>query len=180
MNAEVKTDPASLISAGRRALEIEERAIAALKPRLDAGFARACHICLACRGRVIVTGMGKSGHIGNKIAATLASTATNVPEISAVIETQPPSSIPTGYEDVLAQLDRAWSYGRGQVAAATGPQLLATRADQQLKAAHIAEFELPPMPFQTAVLWIAGDQHEHLGQLITYARSLGIVPPWSK
>jgi arabinose-5-phosphate isomerase len=76
MNAEVKTDPASLISAGRRALEIEERAIAALKPRLDAGFVRACHICLACRGRVIVTGMGKSGHIGGKIAATLASTGT--------------------------------------------------------------------------------------------------------
>jgi len=76
MNAEVKTDPASLISAGRRALEIEERAIAALRPRLDASFARACHICLACRGRVIVTGMGKSGHIGNKIAATLASTGT--------------------------------------------------------------------------------------------------------
>jgi arabinose-5-phosphate isomerase len=81
MNAEVKTDPdspdpESLISAGRRALEIEERAIAALKPRLDAGFARACHICLKCRGRVIVTGMGKSGHIGSKIAATLASTGT--------------------------------------------------------------------------------------------------------
>jgi arabinose-5-phosphate isomerase len=76
MNAEVKTDPASLISAGRRALEIEERAIAALKPRLDASFARACHICLACRGRVIVTGMGKSGHIAGKIAATLASTGT--------------------------------------------------------------------------------------------------------
>jgi arabinose-5-phosphate isomerase len=76
MNAEVKTDPASLISAGRRALEIEERAIAALKPRLDASFARACEICLACRGRVIVTGMGKSGHIAGKIAATLASTGT--------------------------------------------------------------------------------------------------------
>jgi arabinose-5-phosphate isomerase len=76
MNAEVKTDPGSLIAAGRRALEIEERAIAALRPRLDAGFARACHVCLECRGRVIVTGMGKSGHIAGKIAATLASTGT--------------------------------------------------------------------------------------------------------
>jgi arabinose-5-phosphate isomerase len=81
MNAEVKTDPDapdpdSLISAGRRALEIEERAIAALRPRLDASFARACNVCLACRGRVIVTGMGKSGHIAGKIAATLASTGT--------------------------------------------------------------------------------------------------------
>jgi arabinose-5-phosphate isomerase len=76
MNAEVKTDPASLISAGRRALEIEEHAIAALRPRLDASFVRACEVCLACRGRVIVTGMGKSGHIAGKIAATLASTGT--------------------------------------------------------------------------------------------------------
>ncbi|HTU66959.1 MAG TPA: KpsF/GutQ family sugar-phosphate isomerase [Steroidobacteraceae bacterium] len=76
MNAEVKTDADSLIAAGRRALEIEEKAIAGLKPRLDAGFARACHLCLQARGRVIVTGMGKSGHIGSKIAATLASTGT--------------------------------------------------------------------------------------------------------
>ena len=76
MNAEVKSDPASLIAAGRRALELEERAIAALRPRLDASFARACSICLQCRGRVIVTGMGKSGHIAGKIAATLASTGT--------------------------------------------------------------------------------------------------------
>jgi arabinose-5-phosphate isomerase len=81
MNAEVKTDPhlpdpESLIAAGRRALEIEERAIAALRPRLDASFARACNVCLNCRGRVIVTGMGKSGHVARKIAATLASTGT--------------------------------------------------------------------------------------------------------
>ena len=76
MNAEVKTDSASLIAAGRRAIEIEEKALAALRPRLDASFARACTLCLECRGRVIVTGMGKSGHIGSKIAATLASTGT--------------------------------------------------------------------------------------------------------
>jgi arabinose-5-phosphate isomerase len=76
MNALVKTDPASLIAAGRRAIEIEERAVAALAPRLDASFARACAICLECHGRVIVTGMGKSGHIAGKIAATLASTGT--------------------------------------------------------------------------------------------------------
>jgi arabinose-5-phosphate isomerase len=76
MNAQVKPDPAALIAAGRRALEIEGRAIAALIPRLDAGFVRACAICLDCPGRVIVTGMGKSGHIAGKIAATLASTGT--------------------------------------------------------------------------------------------------------
>jgi arabinose-5-phosphate isomerase len=73
---EPKADPASLIAAGRRAIEIEGRALAALLPRLDASFARACTVCLACTGRVIVTGMGKSGHIAGKIAATLASTGT--------------------------------------------------------------------------------------------------------
>jgi arabinose-5-phosphate isomerase len=76
MNAKLKADPAALIAAGRRALEIEGRAITALAPRLDASFARACDICLDCRGRVIVSGMGKSGHIAGKIAATLASTGT--------------------------------------------------------------------------------------------------------
>jgi arabinose-5-phosphate isomerase len=76
MNARLQNDPASLIAAGRRALEIEGRALAALAPRLDASFARACTLCLESRGRVIVTGMGKSGHIGRKIAATLASTGT--------------------------------------------------------------------------------------------------------
>lgn len=76
MNAVVKPDPAALIAAGRRALDIEGRALAALVPRLDASFARACTICLTAQGRVIVTGMGKSGHIGGKIAATLASTGT--------------------------------------------------------------------------------------------------------
>src|SRR5512139_2533676 len=69
-------DPDKTIAAGRRALEIEGRAIAALVPRLDAGFARAVALCLESRGRVIVTGMGKSGHVGGKIAATLASTGT--------------------------------------------------------------------------------------------------------
>ena len=76
MNAELKPDSNALIAAGRRAIEIEGRALAALAPRLDASFALACNICLQCRGRVIVTGMGKSGHIAGKIAATLASTGT--------------------------------------------------------------------------------------------------------
>jgi arabinose-5-phosphate isomerase len=76
MNAEARADTGALIAAGRRALEIEGRALAALLPRLDDSFARACEICLQCKGRVIVTGMGKSGHIAGKIAATLASTGT--------------------------------------------------------------------------------------------------------
>ncbi|MES0875157.1 KpsF/GutQ family sugar-phosphate isomerase [Sinimarinibacterium thermocellulolyticum] len=61
---------------GRRALEIERDALEALLPRIDERFARACELMLACTGRVVVIGMGKSGHIGGKIAATLASTGT--------------------------------------------------------------------------------------------------------
>ena len=66
----------SLIELGRRVLDIEARAIEAMRPRIDDTFAAACRLCLATVGRVIVTGMGKSGHIGGKIAATLASTGT--------------------------------------------------------------------------------------------------------
>jgi arabinose-5-phosphate isomerase len=65
-----------LIDAGRRAIAIEAGAIAALQERIDQTFARACDICLAAGGRVVVSGLGKSGHIANKIAATLASTGT--------------------------------------------------------------------------------------------------------
>jgi arabinose-5-phosphate isomerase len=65
-----------LIDRGRRVLATEAGAVAALENRLDGDFARACQLILACEGRVVVTGMGKSGHIGNKIAATLASTGT--------------------------------------------------------------------------------------------------------
>ncbi len=63
-------------SRGRRVLEIEAAAVASLGPRLDASFDQACQLCLDCRGRVVVTGMGKSGHIAGKVAATLASTGT--------------------------------------------------------------------------------------------------------
>ncbi|WP_457389672.1 KpsF/GutQ family sugar-phosphate isomerase [Roseateles sp. P5_E1] len=61
---------------GRQALEVEARALAELAPRLGDAFAGAVQLMLACRGRVAVMGMGKSGHVGRKIAATLASTGT--------------------------------------------------------------------------------------------------------
>ncbi len=67
---------ASYSQLGRAVIQLEAEAVAALADRLDAGFARACEIMLATQGRVIVVGMGKSGHIGGKIAATLASTGT--------------------------------------------------------------------------------------------------------
>ena len=65
-----------LLASARRALAIETAALEALTPRLGPPFAQACRICLECRGRVVVTGMGKSGHVAGKIAATLASTGT--------------------------------------------------------------------------------------------------------
>lgn len=65
-----------LIDSALRTIEIEKNAIAELSAKIDNSFAAACRLILACKGRVVVTGMGKSGHIGKKIAATLASTGT--------------------------------------------------------------------------------------------------------
>ncbi len=59
-----------------RVLDIEAKAVAGLAANIDNSFEAACKLILACDGRVVVTGMGKSGHIGGKIAATLASTGT--------------------------------------------------------------------------------------------------------
>lgn len=64
------------IRAGQRVIQVEQTALDNLKPHVNADFQRACAIMLACTGRIVVSGMGKSGHIGNKIAATLASTGT--------------------------------------------------------------------------------------------------------
>ncbi|MGB4342930.1 MAG: KpsF/GutQ family sugar-phosphate isomerase [Moraxellaceae bacterium] len=64
------------IRAGQRVINVEQTALDNLLPHIDARFQNACDILLACKGRVVVSGMGKSGHIGNKIAATLASTGT--------------------------------------------------------------------------------------------------------
>jgi len=65
-----------ILALARRTLEIEAAAVSALQSRLDDSLVRAVDILLACKGRVVVTGMGKSGHVGNKIASTLASTGT--------------------------------------------------------------------------------------------------------
>ncbi|GIX31872.1 MAG: arabinose 5-phosphate isomerase KdsD [Porticoccaceae bacterium] len=64
------------VSSGKRTVRLEAEAVARLEERIGAEFIRACQLMLACKGRVVVTGMGKSGHIGRKIAATLASTGT--------------------------------------------------------------------------------------------------------
>lgn len=65
-----------LIDSAQRTIRLEIEAVQELLPRIDADFVKACELILDCKGRVVVVGMGKSGHIGNKIAATLASTGT--------------------------------------------------------------------------------------------------------
>jgi len=66
--------PKALKEMGKAVLETEATAITSLLPRIDDDFVKACQIMLDCTARIVVTGMGKSGHIGGKIAATLAST----------------------------------------------------------------------------------------------------------
>ncbi len=63
-----------IITLAQRTLAIEQEALGECAARIDAQFVQAVQLCLACTGRIVVTGMGKSGHIGRKIAATLAST----------------------------------------------------------------------------------------------------------
>lgn len=68
--------PFNFLQSGQRAIEKEAAAVEALHRRLNADFNSACQLLMTCEGRVVVTGMGKSGHVGSKIAATLASTGT--------------------------------------------------------------------------------------------------------
>ena len=69
-------DSAALQRRGRKAIEIERNGLDELAARVNGDFAKACEILLQCKGRVVVSGMGKSGHVAGKIAATLASTGT--------------------------------------------------------------------------------------------------------
>ncbi|MBK1672516.1 D-arabinose 5-phosphate isomerase [Ectothiorhodospira shaposhnikovii] len=72
----MKLNPEKTRELALAVLDTEAEGIRGLMARIDARFIRACEHLLACTGRVVVTGMGKSGHVGNKIAATLASTGT--------------------------------------------------------------------------------------------------------
>ena len=74
--AAIDQQGARALALAKEVFRIEARAVAGLSARLDAAFARAVGLILACHGRVVVSGVGKSGHIARKIAATLASTGT--------------------------------------------------------------------------------------------------------
>jgi arabinose-5-phosphate isomerase len=71
-----KSSAASVLASARRTLDIEARALTELNQRLDSSVEKAVALILACKGRVVVCGLGKTGHIARKIAATLASTGT--------------------------------------------------------------------------------------------------------
>ena len=75
-HAAIEPQPDAIVRSARAVIATEAAAIAELGPRIDGAFVDARRLLLACRGRVVVTGMGKSGHVARKIAATLASTGT--------------------------------------------------------------------------------------------------------
>jgi arabinose-5-phosphate isomerase len=77
MTETLSADPAAMIARAREVIGLNARALEALEASIDDSFARAVDIILSRPGYLVVTGMGKSGHIGGKIAATLASTGTN-------------------------------------------------------------------------------------------------------
>ncbi len=76
ITADMLVDEQKIIKRGIAVLEIEAAAISDLTQKINQSFVKACQIILNCKGRVVITGMGKSGHIARKIAATFASTGT--------------------------------------------------------------------------------------------------------
>jgi arabinose-5-phosphate isomerase len=72
----MKLNDQKLKQLGLAVIQVEAKAVAKLSEQIDDNFVKACKLLFACKGRVVVTGMGKSGHIAGKIAATLASTGT--------------------------------------------------------------------------------------------------------
>jgi len=72
--ASMKLPINELLAIASEVIEVETHALQAMQQRLGDNFYRACEVLLSCQGRIVVTGMGKSGHVGGKIAATLAST----------------------------------------------------------------------------------------------------------
>lgn len=99
-------DPAGLTALGRRVLELEAREITRAGSRLDAAFARAVTLLAAARGRVIVSGVGKSGLIARKIAATLTSTGTPAAYLHPVDSLHGDLGI-VGREDVAILLSKS-------------------------------------------------------------------------
>ena len=100
--------PERALELGRQTLSIEAAAVDALKNRINDDFAKAVELILASKGRLIVSGMGKSGHIARKIAATMASTGTPAYFVHPGEASHGDLGMITR-EDVLLALSRRWS-----------------------------------------------------------------------
>ena len=74
MNNKLSKNLGQMIDHARQVLEIEAKSLMEISGNLDESFTRACEMLLACKGRIVVSGIGKSGHIGRKISSTLSST----------------------------------------------------------------------------------------------------------
>ena len=98
----VKIDAKQVLDLARKTFEIEAAAVLGLAQRLGGEFAQAVELILACPGRVVVMGMGKSGHIGRKIAATLASTGTPAMFVHPAEASHGDLGMITGHDVVLA------------------------------------------------------------------------------
>jgi arabinose-5-phosphate isomerase len=98
----VKFDTEQVLSLARKTFEIEAAAVQGLAGRVGPEFAEAVKVMLACQGRVVVMGMGKSGHIGRKIAATLASTGTPAMFVHPAEASHGDLGMITGQDVVLA------------------------------------------------------------------------------
>ena len=164
--------PDALLASARRVFEIERDALGAVHDRLDGGFTRACELILATQGRVVCIGMGKSGHIARKMAATLASTGTPAfyvhpgeaghGDLGMITDADIVLALSnSGETDELVTLLPVLARQGNQLIAMTGrPQsTLARRADAHIDASVPAEacpLDLAPTSSTTAAL-VLGD-----------------------
>lgn len=137
--------PGDALASARRTLLTEAQAIETLAARLDDAFAEAVRLLLACRGRVVVSGLGKTGHIGRKIAATLASTGTPAFFLHAAEAVHGDLGMLTS-QDVLIALSHS---GASQelltvlpVARRLGAKLIAITGNPQSELAQLADIHL--------------------------------------
>ncbi len=113
-------DPERALRLAGRTFEIEAQALLALAQRQGEGFAQAVHAMLGCRGRIVVMGMGKSGHVGRKIAATLASTGTPAMFVHPAEASHGDLGMITGADVVLAISNSGESDELGAILPALG------------------------------------------------------------
>lgn len=176
----------NVLTVGRRVLDIEATEIRRLSERLDESFELALHLILACDGRVVVSGLGKSGHVGRKIAATLASTGTPAYFVHAAEAVHGDLGMITG-DDVLIALSNSgegdelltivplFKRRGGKLIAITGnpDSSLAAEADVHLDA-HVEREACPLNLAPTASTTVALALGDALAVALLEARGFGV------